>query len=46
MAKSQNSTVELAARAIVELINSKPFSPRQSEIAAIIEDMIKLAPVP
>jgi hypothetical protein len=30
---------ERAAQAIVALINSRPYSPRQDEIAAIIEEL-------
>lgn len=37
MSRTHNRPVELAAQAIVDLINSQPQSPRQSEIAATIE---------
>jgi hypothetical protein len=37
---------ERAARAIVELINSRPFSPRQDEIVAIIKKLAVEATMP
>lgn len=35
-----------AARAIVALINARPYSPRQDEIAAIIEQLAIERPAP
>ena len=37
---------ERAARAIVELINSRPLSPRQDEIMAIIKELAVEATMP
>jgi hypothetical protein len=37
MSTTPHRGAELAARAIMELINSRPISPRQDEIVAIIK---------
>jgi len=37
---------ERAARAIIELINSRPLSPRQDEIVAIIKKLAVQATMP
>jgi hypothetical protein len=46
MSSTEISPVDLAAQAVVDLINSQPFSPRQSEIVAIIEMILNVRPPP
>jgi hypothetical protein len=46
MSRTHNRPVELAAQAIVDLINSQPQSPGRTEIAAIIETIMNVRPLP
>ena len=45
LATPAHSAAEQAAKAIVELINARPRSPRPEEIAAIIEKLAMPSPV-
>jgi len=40
MFSTPDRSVALAAQAIIDLINSRPISPRQDEIAAIIKSAV------
>jgi hypothetical protein len=46
MSSTPNHSLALATQAIINLINSRPVSPRHDEIAAIIERMVVARPPP